>query len=112
MMTEQDFTDLVVTAVEHGGYGSLRYTVPPVGTADEPVSVRIAQAILVAGLPVTDRYGDGEDGVLTRDEIERAAIRVATQRGYATSPIDVGEFDVVDADAVMQIAAFGERIYA
>jgi hypothetical protein len=112
MMTDEEFTDLVVTAVEHGGYGSLRYVIPPVGTADEPVSVLIAQAINVAALPVTDRYGDGTEGYLTRTEIELVAVEWARRKGYETSPLDIGQFDVVDADAVMQIAAFGERIYA
>lgn len=110
------FVDIVVTAIEHFGYGSIEY--PDVQQDDDqPYSVAVGEALLAgAELDVQDVYGDGTTGTLTYDKII-AAISQRTFGVTVTRNIDqllelFGEnFDVIDADAVMQQAAFGSVVY-
>ena len=120
-LSNSEFVDWVVTAVEHMGYGWSDYDVVDdvyghVGAAAVlkasgvevrdpdrvPFSMRFAAALLDGRrLTVTDRYGEGYSGTLTRSAV-RSAILDRMAR-YCCE-----DYDVLDADSAMQVAALGE----
>lgn len=102
-----EIEDLFVTAIESGPYGSLWWdTTPEMTTSDNPVAVDIARHVLRGGVVhVEDRYGDGFTGTVDLESL-RSALSHRLAAGF-----DPENYDVTDADAVMQLAALGEVIY-
>jgi hypothetical protein len=103
--TDQQLHDTITTAVEHGGYGSLIWTDPPI--AGRFPSERIAASIIAGiGVPVIDRWDYDQTGTVTKAGLIDGIEAIENLRGYT-----VDNFDVTDADAAAQIAAYGEVMF-
>lgn len=110
MVPDHFIADVIVTAVESGHYGSFIFFDPD-DIEGEYASERVGKALL-ADRDV--RLKDKEDGgrhILTRTKFLGAlSDRIAS--GHVRLPLDAGDLDVCDADALVQYAVFGKVVYA
>jgi hypothetical protein len=113
-LTPEQFTDLVINAVESGPYGSIMYDAPAKAEFPGCPSRRIAAALLAGRpVPVTSLW-DPQDSEyyteLTLASVREGLATEATRLGRSPTWI-VEDGDVNDADNVMQTAAWGEPVY-
>jgi hypothetical protein len=134
--TVTDVADLMITAIESGGYGCVNYRIvaPPTEIVDgAPThnnrSEAICRALLGGGaveVQPREDEGDTEWYPLTLDALMRAASvrgawmahgteRFASVENPTIDPTHirfvVESGDVIDADASVQLAALGEVVY-
>lgn len=121
-ITDEDMRDLVTCGFESGCYGSLVIVdfVYEAGSrpawADDLFSSgkpwpRYSWVWAVGEIAVEDKYGDGEKGVLTRETLQRGLQLLQDKYPKLYSRLVNDGGDALDADALLQAAAFGEVIY-
>jgi hypothetical protein len=119
-LSDKDVSDMLIAGFEHSGYGHVRvvnYDCP----ADEPEWAKgdfklpfYAWAPLCTGgfVRVRDVHGDGNEGVINRESLQAALDKMAKLYPRNFTRLVCGDYDVIDGDVLLQMAAFGEWMYA
>ena len=110
-LTEEDITDIVVTALEGGinYWACLDNTTDEFNNApdDEPISITTAKILLSGGTVI---FYDNEDDLavfkLTLDKLLKGIKNYAEWRGF-----DMDYIDADMADCIVQYALFDEVVY-
>jgi hypothetical protein len=115
---DRAMADILITAIESGGYGSVVAKRPTAVAAMEPPEALVEEPWygwlpLVKGgyYTVFDKYDDGKSGRIDRYTLQRGLEVLQEKYPKLYSDLVNESYDVIAADALLQAAAFGDVIY-
>lgn len=116
LLSDGDMADILTTAIESGGYGSVIAHRPKnlaelACPADIERTPWYGWVPLVSHYTVVDKYGDKEQGRISRRTLQRGLNILAKKYPHLLAQLVSGNYDVIAADALVQASAFGEVIY-
>ena len=119
-LSEEDITDIMVEALEHGiGYWACldnRFDMLADAPPDEPVAETAAKILLKGGsLTLLDDEDHSNEWVLTLDKLLNGIGQYISEAGAKAfdgyEGLDIGYIDSVVADMIIQYALFDEIVY-
>lgn len=113
-MDQQFIDDVLCTALDSAYGGSLYWigrTLILEGTKAD-YQVKCKYEVVSRGGTLVIEDDDGTQSQLNQANFEQAIQRWATDRGLNATELDAGSIDSNDADAILQLALFGEVIYS